>query len=63
MERLWGVVSNSGQNVVLQRGDDVIVIDRPDEPYPRSIFLNLTPGSGVDDTIVNILISPRKLPE
>ena len=61
MRQRWDVVSNSGQNAVVACGEEVIVINRPDGPNARAIFLQLTEGSVIDDLIVNILISPRKL--
>ena len=63
MGQLWRVVFNSGQNAAFECGVHRIIIEKPESPYARSVFMNMKPGMLIDETLMKILMGPSEFPE
>jgi hypothetical protein len=64
MANLWNVISNSGEHLILERGQERLEIEKPEDPFAHEIFLKLVTGSTASDVGLDLLIHPpKKLPK
>jgi hypothetical protein len=57
---LWNIVSASEERLILQRGEERLEIEKPEDPFAQEIFMKLIAGSTASDVGVDLLISPPK---